>query len=1038
MKILALLFCLSIAAMAAPTLVQSPYCTAPDLYCIDTVGSTPTSIRMFMKFDVSTDRYSMQCGLPGWVTPDVQHDIVNTDSATQGRWINIGGLAPSTTYECRGGAAATGDASHTYTWTGRLTYTTPARETDSWDAFPDPVKPDTAYPTVTGSSLSATCGTLQAQLDAAAALNQSLTHEVVLPAGSHCVGNFVVRNHKTGPGYLILRSSAVGTSSFPPEGVRVDPTRYPNQFAYLRNPAKTIGFAGGLLDADSTLLINDGTSYVRLVGIAFEPEPTTNQWVYRDGTCTFNSGSDINVNVAASGGQPHFLSSGRTVKVLTAATLGGLVGNTYTVTNVDTNNFTLNSTSGVTGSTGSCRVAVLADAYLTSCTSGTSGAPRCTTNVPHGLVTDNVVKVIGDISAGFSSRTQYVDVIDASTLEFRGSTYSGSYTPNSARVVADGSVSSYSLDIVRGTPLSTHIILDRVWNRQPGIPYRAYMGMRIGCDYCAMVESYIEPNGQWTFAVPGTLTEQRSFGYSTNGYNVNIDNANEGLWLRNNYIGFHVLGAAGGSSTNSTLTRAAHWITYNRNTFEFPESFRANLTNPLWDGLMYLFNRQGVEWKTQEESVYRGNRFYGNQKGLDKGSPFLISNRAGLVSNNRNKRILFEYNTTASSHDGPVFAGEDTADQPRGTPMGQSLIVRHNIFLIDGNKTGNGSTGFGNCFAMWSWEDLVYDHNLCINRGNGQSIISFGNGGPATGLKVTNNILTYNQTAGSQAPIWKASGILATGNNEWEWPSGAVVRPVSNNDAWSHWRTSVLAVGQTTPVVIGGTSYPHLDPTSTFSNNALVTGTETTSASCDTSTTSGCNASKTECETAMGTLLTAYGPNICWDAGQSAGASLSDTWVRRLAKVGFGVFDWTARYRSDQDVANNRAFNFKLMPTSPFKSGFTSATNSLCSSGLCMKSTDGSDLGPDMEALEVAQGLVFNPRVHSIGTTTATVAYKAPDSAACYVDYWSGSATPTRVSDGGGARNRNVTLTGLTSGGTVYNYVVQCAVEQPTGTFQTK
>jgi hypothetical protein len=1037
-KLLALLFLFGVAAFAqAPNIIQSPHCPGGggSLFCVDTVGSTPSSIRMFIKFDVATDRVQMQCGVPGWVQPAVQHELFVTDNDAEGRYISVTGLAPSTAFECRAGAAATADATHTYTWSSRLTYTTPARPADAWDVPADPVQVVSAYPTITGSTLNATCATLQAQINAAAALSQSLTHEVVIPAGSHCVGNFTVSNHKTGPGYLVIRSSAVGTTNFPPEGVRIDPARYANQFAWIEMPAKTSGYQNGLVEGDAGIYISDGSSYIRIVGIATQPQPTVNNWVYRDGTCTFNSGSDVSVNVAASGGQPSFLLDGRTVKVLTASTLPGLVGNTYPMTAVgafsSSTTFTLNGTNAVSGSTGSCRVAVMADATLTSCTAGTAGVTRCTTNVAHGLVTDTVVKVIGDLSAGFNPRTQYVDVIDPTTLEFRGSTFTGSYTANSARVVMDGSVYVYGVSIFRSSPtvnVSSNIILDRVYIHHPGPPYKSGYGVRLGCDYCGLVESYVDPNGQWTFTVPGTVTEQRSFGYITSGYNVNSDLANEGLLMRNNYVGFHVLGIAGGSN-NPTGYAPPHWATVVRNTIEFPESFRSDLTNTKWDGLTYNFNRQGLEWKSQRDNVYRGNRFFSNANGQDIGSPWIVSSRADKQITDWNQNLVFEYNTTASGANGPAFGGMNTGNSPRATPQGQRYFVRHNIFIVDGMRTQMGNSGQGHCMTITPVENFVYEHNLCINRGSYQSTI-FG-GGSGSGWKIRNNVFTYNK--GPQPLIWKYQNTSAvTLVREWEYPDGVITYPT---DAWGSWRNMVNAIGQASPPVINGTTYPVLDPTSEFRNNAFIAGVEGSSATCDASNTAACNASKSECEADLGALLTAYGGNLCWDAGQSIGTANVDTFIKRLTAAGFTAFDRTVRYGPGD--AASRTYNLRLRHGSPFKSGATTASNAQCANALCMRAGDGTDLGPDMIALEAAQGLVHNARVIATTTTTATIGYYAPDAAACYVDYWTGSNTPTRVSDGGGSRVRNVTLNSLTTV-TPYSYIVQCAVEQPTGAFTTK
>ncbi len=77
----------------------------------------------------------------------------------------------------------------------------------------------------------------------------------------------------------------------------------------------------------------------------------------------------------------------------------------------------------------------------------------------------------------------------------------------------------------------------------------------------------------------------------------------------------------------------------------------------------------------------------------------------------------------------------------------------------------------------------------------------------------------------------------------------------------------------------------------------------------------------------------------------------------------------------------------------------------------------------------------------SITPTGATVVFIAPDSQACPVDYSTSDPTLvnsfTRVSDTGTTVARNVSITGLSSGQTVY-YRIDCAAQQPTGEFRTR
>jgi hypothetical protein len=94
--------------------------------------------------------------------------------------------------------------------------------------------------------------------------------------------------------------------------------------------------------------------------------------------------------------------------------------------------------------------------------------------------------------------------------------------------------------------------------------------------------------------------------------------------------------------------------------------------------------------------------------------------------------------------------------------------------------------------------------------------------------------------------------------------------------------------------------------------------------------------------------------------------------------------------------------------------------------------------GVDFDALQVAQGVVIGGTRRRVTSTTSIISYNAPDSAACTVEYGTSATwgTGTRVSDGGGARNRNVSLTGLTPN-TTYYFRALCRTYQPSGSFKT-
>jgi len=98
-------------------------------------------------------------------------------------------------------------------------------------------------------------------------------------------------------------------------------------------------------------------------------------------------------------------------------------------------------------------------------------------------------------------------------------------------------------------------------------------------------------------------------------------------------------------------------------------------------------------------------------------------------------------------------------------------------------------------------------------------------------------------------------------------------------------------------------------------------------------------------------------------------------------------------------------------------------------------------VGVDVDTLDKAQGRVKGVDVSAVTSTSATVVFTAPDKQSCPVDY--GNSDPSlinnfvRVKDGGSERSREVRLSGLSTG-TTYYYRVNCAVEQPMGSFKTR
>lgn len=149
-------------------------------------------------------------------------------------------------------------------------------------------------------------------------------------------------------------------------------------------------------------------------------------------------------------------------------------------------------------------------------------------------------------------------------------------------------------------------------------------------------------------------------------------------------------------------------------------------------------------------------------------------------------------------------------------------------------------------------------------------------------------------------------------------------------------------------------------------------------------------------------------------AGWSGFASLLPTGNTLAARTAFG--QWF----------NLPTGNARYAAASPYISG-------------AHQTTDGLDVGANIDQLAVHQGAVSNVRVLAKTSTSFTLGFYAPDSFACGVD-WSTNAfsTWTRVAGVAGSpdpRVQSVAVTGVTAHASP-TYRLNCAVVQPTGTIQ--
>jgi hypothetical protein len=358
--------------------------------------------------------------------------------------------------------------------------------------------------------------------------------------------------------------------------------------------------------------------------------------------------------------------------------------------------------------------------------------------------------------------------------------------------------------------------------------------------------------------------------------------------------------------------------------------------------------------------------------------------------------LKFTNNTIKGGTTGFYFIGTDDRSHSL-TPIVSRIIFDNNIFTdLDGYRVSNphddavtpAYCGYP-LYLHGASETLIVTHNLFDrSRGARTQTFAFSNG-RGSGLQIRNNILWYTNDE-NEGPLWKPGYNAATSSGK---PNAAgSVRQVFDT-LWSH---------------------------SSFMNNIVIPGVKST---LDPDRFDSFSASDTMSHSDCANYFEGFPSIYC--GGNPLGLSTAKQNVELVKFV------------------NPNKGNFRLKGDSPARAGSQWKLDGSLAVSTMVTSSDGKDIGPDHDALERAQGKVDNFRIVNVTSTEALVAYVAPDTKACAVDFAPAAfpaptVTPQRVSDGGGDDlNRNVMLTGLTAG-TTYHVRVQCAAEQPYGLFETK
>ena len=162
-----------------------------------------------------------------------------------------------------------------------------------------PAPLDTTMPVVNGETFNVaeSCSNLQSMLNACAAADTSLVHQVMIPPGAVCTGSYTLPA-KIGPGTCIVRSSAPD-SALPPEGVQVS-DGYTSAMPLFQHTLS--------LSQSPKLSVAANAQGWRLTALRFAPEPPLA--TYKKIAIT-NVGMDGVVTTAT----PHGLTNGQTISV---------------------------------------------------------------------------------------------------------------------------------------------------------------------------------------------------------------------------------------------------------------------------------------------------------------------------------------------------------------------------------------------------------------------------------------------------------------------------------------------------------------------------------------------------------------------------------------------------------------------------------------------------------------------------------------------------------------------------------------------------
>lgn len=606
---------------------------------------------------------------------------------------------------------------------------------------------------------------------------------------------------------------------------------------------------------------------------------------------------------------------------------------------------------------------------ISSVSAITTGATTTITIPSHGLSTGGLVRFLSTPGvSGLTGTTYAVTVVNANTFTVAVAT-TGTYTGSGTAFVSDPGQSHRSLVATGGS--TTDIVIDRCWLHGEDFPHRLRYGVFMAGERMALMNSTIE---KVSYAYLATAS---SFAGTADFTPVAIDfSACRRCTIKNNSVSSHGFGAFSQDSNAFHTTD----ILISGNDFSMPDRYRHNTIYNAANSDHIYQNRMIIEFKQCERCSIIGNSLEGNFHSASSPANaiglYIRGTRCcGNTTLNTISDIVIDSNIIKNSASGIQLVGEDGLPTTPTRHARKIKITNNLIYGLDSYRIRRllnaNNTEHAACFwLVRSISDILVDRNTCWSMaGDGPYAFLFGlsRGGFA---QITKNVFIWSSTPNGA----NTKGGFFFDYDSNQLPSlgsaSATLTSANFNSTWTgYWKPSAILAGN---VFIGGVK-DGAGQSATFA-----------------STTLGDQWNKYSlCDATNGVLKDMTG-NYC--AGTNAANDGTETANARLLNVGV----------QDSSAAN---FRYKLSSTfAPYGAG------------------------ADLDAIDAARGLTSNLRWTARGTTTATVAYTAPDaSTSCVVEYGTSatSGTGTRVTDTTGSRFRSVSLTGLTSG-TTYNYRVFC------------